>query len=153
MVPCEDNKPAQSRLLLPNVRQVANYDGSLTADWTAMQGAVSCLFQDIALFPFNRHCVQDCTDFMSEVLKNRSVATRSSQNWGLVLYYRLLLQHLLPPDEEQWNAIFRYVSREVCRTVVEYTADVGALDTFSGYFRRMLYNCDRFIQCSFSYLC
>ena len=69
-----------------------------------MQSIASMMAEDFLCFPLNRDALQDCVDYMTVVLSHsRSVATRSAQNWGLALYYRILLQSLMPDLTDGWR--------------------------------------------------
>jgi len=134
---CPNDQPVQSRLLLQTIKKMANFDSSLLSEWRKMQSVASMLCVDILGFPINKAAVQDCIDYMAQILANKCVGTRSAQNWGLALYYRLLIQSLVPSEDEDWNSIFRYMAREICRITVEYSADSGAVDKFASAFRQM----------------
>ncbi len=135
---CPNDQPVQSRLLLQNIRKISSFDTSLLSTWRQMQSIASMLCVDILGFPINKVYVQDCIDYMTCILANKCIGTRSSQNWGLALYYRILVQRLIPCDTSAWDDLFRYMAREICRITIEYSSDSGIIDKFSSCFRQMV---------------
>ena len=135
---CPNDQPVQSRLLLQTIRKISSFDTSLLSHWRKMQSIASMLCVDILGFPINKVYVQDCIDYMTCILANKCVGTRSSQNWGLALYFRILVQRLIPCDNSEWDDLFRYMAREICRITIEYSSDSGIIDKFSSCFRQML---------------
>lgn len=134
---CPNDQPVQSRLLLQTIRKISSFDTSLLSHWRKMQSIASMLCVDILGFPINKVYVQDCIDYMTCILANKCIGTRSSQNWGLALYYRILVQRLIPCETEEWDELFRYMAREICRITIEYSSDSGIIDKFSSCFRQM----------------
>lgn len=134
---CPNDQPVQSRLLLQTIRKMPSFDTSLLTGWRKMQSIASMLCVDILGFPINPVHVQDCIDYMTCILANKCVGTRSSQNWGLALYYRILIQRLIPCEDEEWDDLFGYVAKEICRITIEYSSDAGIIDKFSNCFRMM----------------
>jgi protein-arginine kinase activator protein McsA len=135
---CPNDQPVQSRLLLQTIRKISSFDSSLISMWRKMQSIASMLCVDILGFPINKIYVQDCIDYMTCILANKCIGTRSSQNWGLALYYRILIQRLIPCERDEWDNLFRYMAREICRITVEYSSDSGIIDKFSNCFRQMV---------------
>ena len=135
---CPNDQPVQSRLLLQTIRKISSFDSSLISTWRKMQSIASMLCVDILGFPINKVYVQDCIDYMTCILANKCIGTRSSQNWGLALYYRILIQRLIPCEQADWDNIFRYMAREICRITIEYSSDSGIIDKFSTCFRQMI---------------
>ena len=134
---CPNDQPVQSRLLLQTIRKISSFDTSLLSHWRKMQSIASMLCVDILGFPINKVYVQDCIDYMTCILANKCIGTRSSQNWGLALYYRILVQRLIPCETSEWDDLFRYMAREICRITIEYSSDSGIIDKFSSCFRQM----------------
>jgi hypothetical protein len=134
---CPNDQPVQSRLVMQNIKKISSFDSSLLSHWRKMQSIASMLCVDILGFPINKVYVQDCIDFMTVILSNKCIGTRSSQNWGLALYFRILIQRLIPSETTQWDDMFRYMAREICRITVEYSSDAGIIDKFSNCFRQM----------------
>jgi len=135
---CPNNQPVQSRLLLQNIKKSrGGFNVKLMPHWRRMQTLASMLCIDILEFPIKPDHVTDCVEYMQGILQDKCVGTRSSMNWGLALYFRILIQRLIPCETEEWDEIFKYFSTEICRTTVEYSADAGVMDKFVSCFRLM----------------
>jgi hypothetical protein len=143
-VPCAHDQAVTSRQVQLTFRKIPSFDPRLMVYLREIRPLLSSLIVDILQMPLNHAAREECVLYMSEVFAGTGLATRCAENWGLFLYYRLMIQKLIPCTDGDWDEIFTFVNKEVRETTAEYGDGAGSFNKFKLLLQKQLAHNDPF---------